>query len=392
MTAKPTSDLPGHSRTWRNPFRVHRHGGKVPYLWLGMGTGTWLRFMAAGDFDITLNCLPRILGVSLVSPINSIVSVASQAAYGRRIARTAIVPPLFILGHWRTGTTLLHELLGADPRHAYPTNFQCVFPRTFLLTEGLGRHFGRWFVPEKRPFDDMPLGLDHPQEDDVAFANLGMGTPYRTFAFPRHGVTGLDYAELDDLPAEEREAWEQTFLAFVRRLQFARPGKRLVLKSPIHTARIPTLLRLFPDARFVHIARNPYDVFPSTIHAWKALASTQGLHNPVPEGEDAWREDVLGIFMRLFEDYERGRGLIPAGRLLEMKYEDIVADPAARIADAYQTLDLGDFSPAEPAIRAYLQRERGHRRNRFTLTAEERRLIGKRWAPYFRRFGYAVDA
>lgn len=362
----------------------------MPYLWLGMGTGTWLRFMRAGDFDITLNCLPRILGVSLLSPVNTAVSVASEAVYGRRVARTDIVPPLFILGHWRTGTTLLHELFGADPRHAYPTNFECVFPRTFLLTEKLGRAAGGWLVPTKRPFDDMPLGLDHPQEDDVAFANLGMGTPYATFAFPRHGITSLEYAELEDLSAEERERWEEQFLAFVRRLQFAKPGKRLVLKSPIHTARIPTLLRLFPDARFVHIARNPYDVFPSTIHAWKALASNQGLHNPVPEGDDAWSDDVLDVFMRLFEGYERGRTLIPSGRLAEIRYEDLVADPKTVIGGLYRDLDLGDFAPAEPGISAYLQREKGHRRNRFTLSVRERERIGERWAPYFRRFGYAV--
>jgi len=390
LIAEPSSDAPQKSAALGNPFRVQRYGGKVPYLWLGMGTGTWLRFLAAGNFDITLNCLPRILGVSLMSPVNTAIAVASQAVYGRRIARTEVVPPLFILGHWRTGTTLLHELFGADPRHAYPNNFECVFPRTFLLTERLGRAAGSWLVPQKRPFDDMPLGLDHPQEDDVAFANLGMGTPYATFAYPRHGLTGLDYAELDDLPAEEREAWEAQFLAFVRRLQFAKPGRRLVLKSPIHTARIPTLLRLFPDARFVHIARNPYDVFPSTIHAWKALASNQGLHNPVPEGDDAWTKDVLDIFMRLFEGYERGRHLIPAGRLAEIRYEDLVADPQSVIARLYGDLDLGDFAPAAPGIGAYLQREKGHRRNRFTLSASERLRIGERWAPYFHRFGYTV--
>jgi hypothetical protein len=391
LTAEPASDAPARRRAWRNPFGLQRHGGKVPYLWLGMGTGTWLRFMAAGDFDITFNCLPRILGVTLMSPVNTAIAVASKAVYGRRVARTAVVPPLFILGHWRTGTTLLHELIGADPRHAYPTNFECVFPRAFLLTEGVGRMMGGWLVPQKRPFDDMPLGLDHPQEDDVAFANLGMGTPYRTFAYPRHGIAGLDYAELDGLSPEERAAWEAQFLAFVRRLQFGHAGRRLVLKSPIHTARIPTLLRLFPDARFIHIARNPYDVFPSTIHAWKALASTQGLHNPVPEG-DMWTEDVLQVFMRLFEGYEHGRNLIPPGRLAEIRYEELVADPVSTIRDLYGRLDLGDFAPAEPPVRAYLQREKGHRRNRFALTADERRRIAERWAPYFRRFGYPIES
>jgi hypothetical protein len=127
------------------------------------------------------------------------------------------------------------------------------------------------------------------------------------------------------------------------------------------------------------------------VHAWKALASTQGLHNPVPDG-DKWTEDVLQVFMRLFEGYERGRGLIPPGHLAEISYEDLVAGPKSTIAGLYRDLDLGDFSPAEPAIAAYLQREKGHRRNRFILGEDERRRIGERWAPYFRRFGYAIES
>lgn len=389
MTA-PTSRETSQGATWTNPFKLHRHGGKVPYLWHGMGLSTWLKFLASGDFDITLNCLPRVAAVTLLAPPNSALALLSSAIHGGRVARTEVIPPVFILGHWRTGTTLLHELIGADPRHAFPTTYECVFPSTFLLTERLAGLAGRLLLPAKRPFDDMPLGFDRPQEDDVAFANLGMGTPYTTFAFPRHGLRDMRYAELDELAAEERAEWEAQFLGFARRLQFAHAGKRLVLKSPIHTARLPTLLRLFPEARFVHIARNPYDVFPSTVHAWKALASTQGLHNPIPEG-DQWREDVLGVFVRLFADYEHGRKLIPAGRLVELRYEDLVAGPIAVIRDLYERLDLGDFAPAEPGVRAYLERARGHRRNRFTLSDEERRSVEQHWAPYFKRFGYRME-
>src|SRR5687768_18104609 len=47
---------------------------------------------------------------------------------------------------------------------------------------------------------------------------------------------------------------------------------RSILKSPPHTCRVPTLLRLFPDARFVHIVRDPYAVYPSTLHLWRILA------------------------------------------------------------------------------------------------------------------------
>jgi omega-hydroxy-beta-dihydromenaquinone-9 sulfotransferase len=378
------------STGWSNPFKLHRYGERLPYVWGGMGLGAWLRFMASGRFDITLNCLPRILAVTLVSPLNSALGGASRAIYGRRVAQTKIIPPIFILGHWRTGTSLLHELLGADPRHSFPTTYECVFPTTFLLTNRLAGRLGKLLLPAKRPFDDMPAGAERPMEDEMAFPALGMNTPYSSFAFPRHGLRDMDYAELTGLPEEKRAAWERRFLGFVQSLQYAH-GKRLVLKSPIHTARIPTLIKLFPEARFVHTARNPFDVFPSMINTWKIMAFSQGLHNPPPSG-DFWRDNVIEILARLFADYERDRHLIPEGQLTEIRYEDLVADPPGTLRQIYARLDLGDFEAARPAVAHYLEGRRGHKRNRFPLSDHDRRLIADRWQPYFERFRYATTA
>ena len=60
----------------------------------------------------------------VVCLIHSILGAIQKLVYGRRIRRTTLRPPIFILGHWRTGTTLLHELLSLDPRHGYPTSYQ----------------------------------------------------------------------------------------------------------------------------------------------------------------------------------------------------------------------------------------------------------------------------
>ena len=191
--------------------------------------------------------------------------------------------------------------------------------------------------------------------------------------------------------AEERNAWEAEFTGLVKRLQFAH-GKRLVLKSPLHTARVATLVRLFPNARFIHMSRDPFDIYPSTIHTWKAMGSVQGLHNPLPE-DDAWlQEYVLDVFGKLFNAYERDRHLIPEGHLVELRYEDLVANPKGVLRDVYRTLDLGDFSEAEAGIDAYLAPRKDYRRNVHKLSVEERDLIAERWAPYFERFGYGADA
>jgi omega-hydroxy-beta-dihydromenaquinone-9 sulfotransferase len=253
-----------------NPFRIERSGGPAPYIWHGMRFGAWIRLLASGNFDITFNCLPRILGVTALTPLNSLSYFASEAIYRRLAEATEIEPPVFIMGHWRTGTTLLHELLSADPRYGYPTTFQCMFPSAFLLTE---RAFGRsnMMLPKTRPSDNMTFGFESPQEEEFALANLGLGTLYRSIAFPLHGARDLGYIDLADLTTRERADWEAGFLWFLKRLQLAHQGKPLVLKSPLHTGRIATLMKLHPDARFIHLARNPYEVFPSTLKTWKAM-------------------------------------------------------------------------------------------------------------------------
>jgi hypothetical protein len=355
-----------------------------------MRFGTWLKLLASGHFDVTLNRLPRILGVTLVAPFNSIFAILSEAIHGARAARTEVTPPVIVLGHWRTGTTLLQELLCCDPAHVFPTAYQCVFANSFLLAAPFAGAIAALSPPRKRPFDDMPFGFNHPLEEEFAFANRGMGTPYVTFAFPRHGLQGARYLDLAGLADEELAEWEAQFMWLVKRLQLAH-GKRLVLKSPCHTARIPTLLKLFPEARFIHIARNPFDIFPSTIHAWRVFASDQGLQKPAPQGDEWPRDLVLDVFERLFSAYKRDRHLIPDGRLAEVRYEDLVADPKAILRNVYKRLDLGDFAAVTPGIDAYLGQRRDHRRNRFRLSDEDRRRVRARWESYFLSFGYPLD-
>jgi hypothetical protein len=149
-------------------------------------------------------------------------------------------------------------------------------------------------------------------------------------------------------------------------------------------------MRLFPGARFIHIARDPFEVYPSTIRMLKGLMAVQGLQNP-PEIDGWIGEYVLSTFERMFAAYERDRHLIPDGRLVEVRYEDLVADPKGVLAGIYRDIDLGDFAAAEPGFDAYLAERAGHKRSRNLLGDDERQAIAVRWRPYFDRFGYPID-
>ena len=373
---------------WPNPFKVQRTGGGLAYVWHGMRFGTWMRLLARGNFGVTVNCLPRMASVFLMTPLVSISAWLSQALYGRRVAATDVTAPVFILGHWRTGTTLLHELIACDRALGYPTTYQCFFPNSFLVSGGAFNRLYGWFMPETRPFDDVTVGLDRPQEEEFGLVNMGVGSPYEAFAFPRHGPADPRYLDLDGLSKGERSKWEAAYVTLLKRLQFVSP-KPLVLKSPANTARVRTLVKLFPDARFIHIARNPFEVYPSTIHMLNALASVQGLHNP-PQIDQWSGEYALSTFERMFAAYERDKDLIGKDRLVEIRYEELVADPKRVVAGLYSALDLGDFAAVEADIEAYLDKRRDFRPNEYALADAERSAIVARWRPYFDRFGYSV--
>ncbi len=324
--------------------------------------------------------------ITVVSLFHSVLSLVERAVFGRKVARTPIRDsPIFIVGHWRTGTTLLHELLALDDRHTYPTTYECLEPNHFLLTEGFFRRWAGFLMPSKRPMDNMASGWDRPQEDEFALCMLGQPSPYLTIAFPNHPPHDPKYLDLQGLSPRELESWKRTFVGFLRRVTFRRP-RRLILKSPTHSCRIPVLLQLFPDARFVHIVRDPHVVIPSTIHLWETLYRTHGLQTPRFEGLE---EKVFEDFQRLYNRLEEGKALVSPSRFHELHYEDLVANPIGCMGRLYEALGLGGFDRVRPRLEAYCEANADYSTNRYETTEAQRREIDRRCAGVIERYGYA---
>ncbi len=379
----------GEKKKFLAPLRMENHGGFAIYFWHGMRVSGWFRLLKRNQFRVSLPCLPQVISVSLTTVINSLLFRISEARFRQKVEMsTSMQPPVFIVGHFRTGTTYLHDLLCCDPAFGYPTTYECMMPSHFLLTEPIARFWFNLLLPKTRPPDNVAVGVDKPQEDEFALCNLGLPSPLLTMALPRQGPVDTRYLDLDAISDTERRDWIEGFLWFIRRVSF-RQDKRLILKSPTHTGRLRTLLELFPEARFIHISRDPLSVFPSTVHLWKSMHSTQGLQNPPLD--DPWLEDyVLDTFMRMFERYEEDRDLIPPGQLAEISYESLVADPKAALRWLYDQLDLGDFAHAEHGVDEYLARTKDYKTNDYALSDKQQRRVVERWAPYFKRFGYVM--
>lgn len=359
-------------------------------LWYGMTARVWFRLLKRYRFGISANRLDRLIIVSLVSPFNSFFAVAQRLIYGGRIARQQVPPCVFIIGHWRTGTTFLHELLATDPRFLAPTTHQCFCPEHFLVARPLVRLFG-FMLPDKRPTDDVAIGPDSTQEDEFALLASGVDSPYEAFGFPQGHSIARGFFKV---PAAGEEAWLAALTRFFKACIFhrKRSGKTsphfLLLKSPTHTARLELLARRFPEARFIHLVRDPQDVFSSSKRLWTALIRTQGLNVPV-EGLDALTETiVLENFETLYDRFdEEAAGLAP-DRLETVKYEELVRAPLAEIERIYRFLYIDPDDEVRYAFSEKIAAAAGYKAGEHQLTPEKAEMIRQRWQDYGNRYGY----
>jgi hypothetical protein len=375
MTSAPAKSAPAakKERRWS------------PRIWIGMRLGDWLTLVARNRFRISPRYWIKAALVTIVTATATALWALEALFWGRAVRRTAIEPrPLIILGHWRTGTTWLHELLALDDQFTSPSTYQTMAPNHFLISKPWASRLFFWILPTRRPMDNMPVGWDRPQEDEFALANLGVPSPYLTVAFPNEGPVYEEYLTLD-VPEADRARWKETLLHFLKKVTYAE-RKRLIVKSPPHTARVKTLLEMFPDARFVYLVRDPFVLFSSTVNLWRKLYEAQGMQVPTFAGIE---EHVFTTFARMHERFERDRGLIPAGRLYELRYEDLIQAPTARLAEMYEQLELGDFGRVREAVERFVADNADYQTNRYELSPERREEIARRWAGYISQHDYA---
>jgi len=350
----------------------------------GMTLSMLLSVLKRNSFRVDTVCLGRLGYLVAMGVLNHVYGACETMFYARKIQAARIQEsPIFIIGHWRSGTTHLHNLLSLDDSLAAPSAYQAFFPRHFIFTYAAEAIFDV-LAPQTRPMDNVVFGSDVPQEDEFAVAALSGVSPYLRVLFPKtcdHGYSDLDP---ETLPEEALDRWKESLTLFLKKLTLVQE-KRIVLKSPPHMARVRILLEMFPDAKFIHIVRNPYNVYMSTHVLWRDLFAKAHLQIPSPREVD---DLILKWYTELFRLFERDRAVVPDGSLYEMKYEDLEQRPLESLQSAYQGLGLTNFVHFQEKVTRYLDVIKGYRKNVHELDEDTKQKVARYCKGTFEKYGY----
>ncbi|UCG22804.1 MAG: sulfotransferase [Chloroflexota bacterium] len=352
----------------------------------GMTLGQWFGLLRRHGYAIDPHYWPQAGFITLTSGATSIGARYENWVYGSKLRDLEIMPPLFILGHWRSGTTHLHNLLAADERFVYPNLYQVTNPQTFLSSERIFSVLGP-LSPKTRLVDSMRFGFETPQEEEFAIANAALLSPYLGWAFPRDEEYYENYLTLRDVSEEEIEQWKAALVLFLKKLTW-KYNRPIVLKSPAHTCRIRLLLKLFPDARFVHIHRDPYTVFQSTRRLYELMYRATRLQHSTMRGVN---RRIIRRYKTMYDVFFDERDLIPDKQLHELSFHELVRHPMEEMSNVYEALSLPGFAEAQPAFQCYLDSTAGYCPHEYPeLPSGLRREIAQAWGPSFMRWEYAA--
>ncbi len=392
-SSSPSSSVPSTS-TASSPVlpAAEVSADKVPksrvYLWHGLSVSGFVRLLSLRP-QLSWTYADRLLTTALMSGFNSTMNALESLIYGREVRQVQLEhPPIFILGHWRSGTTMLHNLITLNPQLTFLNLYQCLFPGHFLLTEKLLAPLTEPLLPKKRPMDNVEVSWKSAQEDEVALAVHSLLSPYIMPAFQGRMEVYERFLDPRDMTESERSRWKDCLTTLIRKMALIKPAS-VVMKSPTHTYRVPTLLEMFPNAKFIYIYRDPRAVYQSTIHLRKMMFADNTLG---PLRPDTWSEEAITLYEKSIPLYHESRHLIPAGNLCEVKFEDFEAAPRETLQQLHSTLGLPGWAEAEPLVTAEVSKFSGYRKNSYRMDTATREMLESRLKWVFDLYGYPINS
>lgn len=312
----------------------------------------------------------RVFIAGLVSLFGEPFRLWERLRHGKRIDNLSIEePPVFILGHWRSGTTFLHNLMSQDPNMGYVDTYQGIFPNQTLGGKWFFKNLMKANMPEKRVHDNVALSPDYPQEEEFAIGGTNPYGYYRFWFFPeRTKEYYRNSIHFEGLSDKDKNRWKTNYIRLVKKALLNTKGKRFLSKNPPHTGRVETLLEMFPNAKFIYIYRNPVTVFLSTEAFMRKQIKPLNFHDI---DDRKFEDNIFYVYEELIRKFEQDKRLIPEGNLVEIKYEEFVKDPLEGVGQIYDSLNLNGFVDARGHFKGYIESQRAHKKNIYRLNREK---------------------
>ncbi|MBI5759705.1 MAG: sulfotransferase [Planctomycetales bacterium] len=350
----------------------------------------WLGRLWQARFAVGWKYVPRLIASLTFSVVSTVVSLPERLILPWLLCKRPIPDPVFILGVHRSGTTHLQNLLALDSQFATPQAYQVLNPVGFLFSGWLFTPLLAVFSPWKRPMDAVRFHIFSPQEEEFALANCCRLSPYWGLTFPRQGDDYDRFIFPEDFSHCELSAWKRHYLLFLRKLTLWN-GRRPLLKSPHNTARVGLFREMFPQAKFVHIHRHPFDVYRSNMH-------TEREGHAVMQVQDT--DDASSYATRFLDNYHdmeascyRHAAELPSHQFCEVSFEELEREPLKVIECIYQQLGLHLTPEFRTRLETYLAGIADYQKNRFRpLPDDVQTTIRQRMQPFIERWGYKTGS
>ncbi len=352
---------------------------------IGISLKEWLKLLYDNKFNVKTRFIPKIFGLTIINIVLSPFIIYERLKYRKKIRNTEITQdPVFILGHWRSGTTHLHKMLAFDEQFGYITLTETSLPHLFLTGSKMIHLIMKPLTPKKRPTDNVDMFPEMPHEHEFALMFLSMLSPIIMFAFPENIDLYRKYVTLEDVTDEQKEEWKNWFLYLIKKLTIKEEGKQLILKNPLDTCRLKLILDLFPNSKFIHIYRDPYDLFYSTLKLHKHNAGIYALQNQDYDIRQLIFETHVEMYERYYEDIK----LIPEGNLVDVKFEKLSENPIEDLERIYSSLDLSGIDQLKERVKPYLESVAGYTPSKYEMSEEEKTIIYSFWQKTIDKWGY----
>lgn len=305
--------------------------------------------------------------------------------------------PVFIIGHWRSGTTHLQFLLNQDPNFFTLTKFQSFFPEGFppkeQVLKPLLTRLVSWTKPVKQWQQKISksMEMDSPSETELALINQFFPYTYHwAHFFPASWEQYFkNYLFLEDLSEEAYNAWLWAYGNFLDKLFNYYGSSNLLVKNPGDTGRIQHLLRIYPNARFIFIHRNPYDVYYSNEKLWNNIQESISLEKLSYEEQQRL---ILTMYKKLHQSYFDQKPYLRDDQFVEIGYDDLMKEPENTLKAIYDQLNLPGFNEALPYFRDYNTKNTRSTNQRYPYDPDTLNKVDKHWSYLFERWGYYASS